>query len=180
MKKSVIVTLLIGLLIGCKSPEARQPISEKSGSFIKASAERNLKLFQKEQGLIESIISNHPDIDYKTSESGFWYYYNTQIEQDSLTAGFGDIVNFNYDVKDLNGNVIYSIDEIPTQNYSMDQEELFTGLREGLKLMKAGETVTFLFPSQKAFGYYGDTKKIGTNVPLICQVTVNSITQKNK
>ena len=59
----------------------------------------------------------------------------------------------------------------------MDQEKLFSGLREGLKLMKAGETVTFLFPSQKAFGYYGDKNKIGTNIPIICEVTVNTITK---
>jgi len=58
----------------------------------------------------------------------------------------------------------------------MDKEELFTGLREGLKLMKSGETVTFLFPSQKAYGYYGDENRIGSNTPLICKVTVNSIT----
>ena len=69
-------------------------------------------------------------------------------------------------------------EELKTQTYAMDQQELFTGLREGLKLMKAGETVTFLFPSQKAYGYYGDENKIGTNIPLICQVTVNSIIKK--
>ena len=57
----------------------------------------------------------------------------------------------------------------------MDKQELFTGLREGLKLMKTGETVTFLFPSQKAYGYYGDNNKIGSNTPLICEVTVKSI-----
>jgi len=59
----------------------------------------------------------------------------------------------------------------------MDRQELFTGLREGLKLMKTGETVTFLFPSQKAYGYYGDENKIGANIPLIAKVTVNSITK---
>lgn len=179
MIRPIIIIILVSLFFGCKSPEARQPISTKSGSFIKESAERNIKLYQREQEQISAIIERHPDIDYIASESGFWYYYNTKVEQDSITADFGDVVNFNYNIKDLNGNEIYSFDEITTQNYSMDQEELFTGLREGLKLMKAGETVTFLFPSQKAFGYYGDTKKIGTNVPLICQVTVNSITQNN-
>lgn len=179
MIRPIIIIILVGLFFGCKSPEARQPISTKSGSFIKESAERNIKLYQREQEQISDIIERHPDIDYIASESGFWYYYNTKVEQDSITADFGDIVNFNYNIKDLNGNEIYSFEEITTQNYSMDQEELFTGLREGLKLMKAGETVTFLFPSQKAFGYYGDTNKIGTNVPLICQVTVNSITQNN-
>lgn len=179
MIRPLIIIVLACLAFGCKSPEARQPVSTKSGSFIKESAERNIKLYQREQQRISAIIESHPDIEYITSESGFWYYYNTKVEQDSITADFGDTVNFKYNVKDLNGSVIYSFDEIPTQNYNMDQEELFTGLREGLKLMKAGETVTFLFPSQKAFGYYGDTKKIGTNVPLMCQVTVNSITQNN-
>jgi FKBP-type peptidyl-prolyl cis-trans isomerase len=62
----------------------------------------------------------------------------------------------------------------------MDKQEIFTGLREGLKLMKPNETVSFLFPSQKAYGYYGDKNKIGTNVPLLVKVTVNNITQKNK
>jgi gliding motility-associated peptidyl-prolyl isomerase len=177
--KPIISILLVCLVLGCKSPEARQPISRKSGSFIKESAERNIKLNQLEQERIQSIIENHPDTEYIASQSGFWYYYNTKVEIDTITAEFGDIINFDYNIKDLNGNEIYSIDEISTQNYAMDQEELFTGLREGLKLMKPGETVTFLFPSQKAFGYYGDTKKIGTNIPLMCQVTVNSITQNN-
>ena len=179
MIKPIIIIVLVCLAFGCKSPEARQPVSTKSGAFIKESAERNIKLYQSEQQRISAIIESHPDIDYIASESGFWYYYNTKVEHDTITADFGDTVNFKYNIKDLNGNVIYSFDEIPIQNYNMDQEELFTGLREGLKLMKAGETVTFLFPSQKAFGYYGDTKKIGTSVPLICQVTVNSITQNN-
>lgn len=177
--RPIIFMLLICLVLGCKSPEARQPVSTKSGSFIKESAERNIKLYQKEQELISDIIKNHPERNYIASESGFWYFYNTKVELDTITAGFGDIVNFDYDIKELNGNEIYTTDEIPTQNYAMDKAELFTGLREGLKLMKPGETVTFLFPSQKAFGYYGDTKKIGTNVPIMCQVTVNSITQNN-
>jgi gliding motility-associated peptidyl-prolyl isomerase len=116
--------------------------------------------------------------DYIASESGFWYYYNNKIDNDTLTTpDFGDVINYNYNVKNINGNLIYSTEEIKTQTYAMDKEELFTGLREGLKLMKSGETVTFLFPSQKAYGYYGDENKIGSNVPLICEVTINSITQ---
>ncbi|SDS30912.1 peptidyl-prolyl isomerase, gliding motility-associated [Formosa sp. Hel1_31_208] len=169
--------ILLLLISSCKSPEARQPISVQSGSFIKESAERNRKLNEQERTRIETIISENPQRDYIASQNGFWYYYNTKVENDSITPNFGDLVNFNYDLKDLNGNVIYSQEELGTQNYAMDQEELFSGLREGLKLMKPRESVTFLFPSQKAFGYYGDNDRIGTNIPLQCKVTVNSITQ---
>lgn len=176
--KSFILILLIAIgLTSCKSPEARRPISQKTGSFIKESAERNKKLVEKEEAIIEQMIEKDTSKTYIASESGFWYYYNIKVEKDTITPKFGDIVNFDYNVKDFKGQTIYSDEDITADNYSMDQEELFTGLREGLKLMKPGETVTFLFPSQKAYGYYGDTKKIGTNVPLICEVTVNSITQ---
>lgn len=169
--------ILILLVTSCKTPEARKPEQVQSGSFIKESAERNKKLNERERKRIEDIISQNPEYDYVTSESGFWYYYHTKVEIDTITPRFGDVVNFNYDVKDLNGNVIYSQNDLGVQNYTMDQEEIFTGLREGLKLLKPTESATFLFPSQKAYGYYGDNDRIGTNVPLMVKVSVNNITQ---
>ncbi len=164
------------LCFGCKSPEARMPESVQSGSFLKESAERNKKLNDKEKNLIQSIIKNNPDKNYIASESGFWYYYNTKVESDTIQPEFGDIVDFDYNISDINGNEIYDVEN---RTYVMDKQELFTGLREGLKLMKPEESVTFIFPSQKAYGYYGDDKKIGTNIPLICEVTLNTITQEN-
>jgi gliding motility-associated peptidyl-prolyl isomerase len=171
---------LVYLVFACKTPEARRPVSVKTGSFIDASVERNKKLNAREKASIEKIMKQQ-NIDYIASESGFWYYYNNKAVIDTLkTPDFGDVVNYNYNVKSLDGNVIYTTEDIKTQSYAMDKEELFTGLREGLKLMKSGETVTFLFPSQKAYGYYGDENKIGSNMPLICEVTVNSITEENQ
>lgn len=178
MTKPLTVLLTLFFLYGCKTPEARKPISVKTGSFIDASVQRNKALNAKEQTNIQKLMTLENEKEYIASESGFWYYYNTKTDIDTLkTPDFGDIINYNYNVKDLNGNLIYSKADIKTQIYAMDQEELFTGLREGLKLMKTGETVTFLFPSQKAFGYYGDQNKIGSNTPLICEVTVNSISK---
>lgn len=164
--------------LSCKNPEARQPISVKTGSFIDQSVERNRKINSEQQEQIQQIIKNNPDTAYLASQNGFWYFYNISVENDSILPKFGDIVNFNYIVSDFNNNTIYTEEELKTQNYAMDQEELFSGLREGLKLMKAGETITFLFPSDKAYGYYGDENKIETNIPLKCKVTINTITQK--
>jgi gliding motility-associated peptidyl-prolyl isomerase len=178
MKKLVAILSILMLIVSCKTPEARRPVSVKSGSFIDQSVQRNKKLILEEHDLIKTLIESDTNAEYMASPNGFWYTYNTKTEDESITPKFGDIVNFDYNVKDLNGNIIYTNEQLKQQNYAMDQQELFSGLREGLKLMKAGETVTFLFPSQKAYGYYGDTKNIGTSVPIMCRVTVNSITQK--
>ena len=180
MKQPALILLFfIFLIVSCKSPEARYPVTQKTGSFINASIERNKKLIESQQNVIKDIIKNNPENNYIATQNGFWYYYDVKNEIDSITPKFGDIVNFNYDVRNLNNDMIYTSEELKIQNYAMDQEELFSGLREGLKLMKAGETATFLFPSQKAYGYYGDENKIGTNIALICKVKLNTIIKKN-
>ena len=175
MNKFLYILVFSLLLSTCKSPEARRPISATTGSFIDQSVERNIKLNEREAARFEKIMSENPEINYIASESGFWYYFNDKVADSLNTPKFGDLVNFDYNVKAIDGSVIYSKETLQTQNYVMDKQELFTGLREGLKLMRPGETATFLFPSQKAYGYYGDENKIGTSVPLICEVTVHNI-----
>lgn len=178
MNRLVIIICVLFSIVSCKSPEARQPISAKSGSFIDQSVERNIDLNNRERAAFEARMANDSTTNYIASNSGFWYAYTTQVSDSLITPEFGDKVTFEYSIKDINNAVIYSEDDLKQQTYIMDKQELFTGLREGLKLMRTGETVTFLFPSQKAYGYYGDENKIGTNVPLICDVTLLNIQQK--
>ncbi|MDR6300295.1 gliding motility-associated peptidyl-prolyl isomerase GldI [Mesonia maritima] len=174
--KISILLLLVISMVACKTPEARKPVSHNSGSFINESIQRNKKLIKQEEDKILNIIHQDSTNNYLSSTNGFWYYYNTKVQTDSLLKPqFGDLVTFNYDIATLNGNSIYSKDEIGLREYVMDKENLFTGLRQALKLLKEGETATFLFPSHKAFGYYGDNDRIGRNTPIRSTITLNSI-----
>ena len=177
--KFLSLIIIAATLFSCKTPEPRKPVSRSSGSFIKESIKRNQKLVAKEEKRISEIIQKDSIHNYISSTNGFWYYYNTKIEKDTLTPDFGDLVNFEYDISTLEGNPIYSRKEMGGREYKIDQENVFNGLRQGLKLMKEGETVTFLFPSHKAFGYYGDTQKIGRNVPIRSTITLNKITESD-
>lgn len=181
MKYLKYTMMLLGILVfGCKTPEARKPVTQNSGTFINESIQRNKKLVAKEEAQILEIIERDSTTEYITSENGFWYYYNKR-STDSLntnTPEFGDVVEFDYSIKTIDGQDIYAEGELPKKNYAIDKEELFGGLREGIKLMKEGEVVTFIFPSHKAFGYYGDKNKIGTNIPIITKVTLYSITEE--
>lgn len=179
MKKLFFFICVISVVVGCKSPEPRLPELVRSRSFIKESAERNKKLNEVERQKIEALIKRTPDKNFIPSENGFWYHYITKISQDTIKPEFGDFLNFSYSVTGLNGKPIYSETQLGPQSYVMDKEELFTGLRNGLKLMKPTEEVTFIFPSQMAYGYYGDSNKIGINTPLICTVKLNTITKIN-
>lgn len=177
MKYSKLIpfAFLVAILVAsCKqSQEARRPISRASGSFMKKSAERNKKLIAGEEGQIDSLIKSNPKIKYFASTKGYWYSYVVQNIQDTLTPKKGDVAFFDYDIKDLKGNIIYSELELRPQTYAVDKQNIMTGLREGIKLMHKKEKVIFLFPSHIAYGYHGDDKKIGTNQPLLCTVTLH-------
>ncbi|QYJ68150.1 gliding motility-associated peptidyl-prolyl isomerase GldI [Flavobacterium litorale] len=179
MKKLFLIVLFItGITItSCsQQQQARRPVSQSSGAaFIDKSVERNRKLVAKEEAIIDSIIKNNPDINYIASDKGYWYHYEIENKGATITPKRGDVTYFDYDVKDLEGNVIYTKAELKPQVYYVDKENIMMGLRSGIKLMKEGETVTFLFPSNMGYGYHGDNNKIGVNQPLVCTVTLNKI-----
>ncbi|MES2239726.1 MAG: gliding motility-associated peptidyl-prolyl isomerase GldI [Bacteroidota bacterium] len=158
----------------CKQhQDARRPISRTSGVFMKKSIARNKKLIASEEDLIKAVMKKNPNISYFASTKGYWYSYETKNATDSLTPKKGDVAFFNYEIKDLKGNIIYSEVELRPQVYRVDKQDIMMGLREGIKLMRKNEKVNFLFPSHIAYGYHGDNKKIGTNEPLFCTVTLN-------
>jgi len=174
IKKIVPILITVLFFLGCSQQKARKPISQSSGTFLKESAERNKKLIASEETKIDSIIKSNPDSNYISSKKGYWYIYESKNDQDTLRPKKGDVAYFNYEIKDLRGNIIYSELELKPQEYHVDKEQkIIIGLRHGIKLMHKKEKITFLFPSHVAYGYHGDEKRIGANQPIICSVTLN-------
>ncbi len=176
MKSHIIIIMAAFAVVSCsRQQQARRPVSHSEGSFMRESVERNKKLIAGEEGKIDSIIRSNPQRKYFASKKGYWYYYEVRNSKDTLTPKRGDIAYFDYAVQDLDGNVIYSEVQLRPQVYHVDKQNIMMGLRDGIKLMRRNERVVFLFPSHMGYGYHGDNKRIGTNEPLICTVTLNDI-----
>lgn len=172
--KCFILLFLVGIIaLSCKQQQARMPVSRSSGEFLNASVERNKKLNKIEEDEIQLIIKSNPNVTYISSKKGYWYYYENKNDTDSILPKKGDVAFFDYEIKDLKGKIIYSKEELKPQIYLVDKQNIMMGLRDGIKLMKKNEKVTFLFPSNMAFGYHGDNDRISENEPLICTVTLN-------
>lgn len=172
-KLIVILFFLFALVSSCKQhQDARKPLSQASGSFMKKSIERNKKLIAGEEGQIDAVIKRNPKVKFIASSKGYWYSYVIKNELDTLTPKKGDVAFFDYEIKDLKGNIIYSELELRPQVYYVDKQNIMMGLRDGIKLMRKKEKVNFLFTSHMGYGYHGDNKKIGINQPLLCTVTL--------
>lgn len=182
MKKLFIYSFLIGLtLTGCADrQEARSPVSRSSGSFLKKSIEISKELIANEEAIFDSIMKENPETQYLTSQKGYWYTYLEKSENEEYLPQAGDLVYFDSEITSVEGDTIYAPGELKTREYMIDKEEIIIGLRDGIKRMKKGEKVQFLFPSHVAYGYLGDKNRIGRNVPIIYNVTLLDIKKQEK
>lgn len=167
--------LAVLLLVSCKEPEARRPVTQKTSTILTETLNQNKKLIAAETKMIENYIALDSTKTYLTSSFGFWYVYDTKVEGDNNTPEIGDIVEIEYDLQDINGTIIYSKEELGVKTYKIDKEDFIPALQEGIKLMKVGETITFIIPSHRGFGLIGDENRIGINKTLKSTVTLKSI-----
>lgn len=164
------------LLASCKEPQARRPITQSTTNIYEAAAKENKRLNDIENKEIESYIAKDSIQKYHVSTKGFWYVYNQKTaDANSETPKVGDIVTIEYDIRDLNNSTIYTKEELGNKTYKIDKEDFIPALQDGLKLMKKGETITFVIPSYRAYGISGDGNKIGINQTLKSTVTLIDI-----
>lgn len=178
MKNNLAFLFLILCCTACINNAPRRPIYQKTATVLSRTIAQKKELIAAENKFIESYMAQDTSVVYRTSPFGFWYSYNKRIHTSAKVPVEGDLVAFEYAIYDLYNNVIYSKEELGIKKYIMDREDFIPGLQEGLKLMKVGETVTFIIPSHRAFGVVGDGDKITMNTTLKSTVTLLNIYQK--
>jgi gliding motility-associated peptidyl-prolyl isomerase len=179
-KRIILFSIILITVISCAQQEARKPINIRTGTFLKESVERNKALIAQEEAFIQELIAKDTTQTYYASKNGFWYSYQVKSELETYTPKKGDTLRYEYNIAKIASDTIYTKEELGIQHYIVDKQQIISGVRYGLQLMKEGETVTFLFPSHIAYGYHGDTKKVGTNVPIQSTITLLNIKKDNK
>lgn len=171
-----IFLLFIFFLNGCSNIQPRRPINPKPSTSIYTDAINQTKQINKiEEQRILKVIDRDSTNKYIRSTSGFWYTYITKINEESYKPVKGDKVVFEYEIKDLNDSIIYSKKDLGVKEYTVDKENLISGLQKGIKLMKEGETITFVIPYYNAFGVSGDNNKIGISQSIKSTITLIKI-----
>ncbi len=186
MYKHIAIYSILAILLmttACKNNNqstAREPVShsKKITSEKSVNASKNLK--QREEDYIKQMIAKDSVHSYIDSGHGFWYYYTQEKASDTIFPKTGDKVLLSYEIRDLSNNIIYSEKEIGQKVYYVNHENYFRGFIEAVQLLKTGEEAWFIFPSNAAYGYHGDEKRIGQNIPLIMKLHIYEIEKQKK
>lgn len=175
MKFRAYIYVCFFLCLSCGEQEPRKPISSSKTYSLSSATEFLKKINKNEEAKIKKYIENDSLYLYSRSSNGFWYRYIHKIEKDTIVPQKGNTIEFSYDIANLDNKLIYSSEEIGVKTYWVDKEDMIPGLQKGIKIMKPGETIKFIFPSFNAFGVVGDGQKIGINQSLISKVTLINI-----
>ncbi|MCF6181964.1 gliding motility-associated peptidyl-prolyl isomerase GldI [Lutibacter sp.] len=171
MKSSFVFIIIFLLLISCQKPVPRLPIIQKSVSQVENTIAINNKLKTEQELIFKEIKKKDSLSNYYSSKYGFWYKYDIKGNT-SYIPKKGDEILYTYKVYNAHNQLIYGLTK---KKYWVDKENIIEGLQIGLKLMKQGDQITFLFPSNVAYGFSGDQNKIAVNQPLIFKVKLNKI-----
>ena len=176
MKIKLFLFVILYLCYSCTEVAPRRPINFKSSSTIlEETLKTSIQLNRIEDEKILESVKKDSIRTYRVSSSGFWYAYINTNEVNTRTPKPGDEVTFEYNITDLQGNVIYAKEAMGIKKYLVDKEDFISALQIGIKLMKIGETVIFVIPSYNAFGVSGDGNKIGINQSIKSTVTLLNI-----
>lgn len=173
--------LFLFVCFSCVHVEPRRPVNPKPSTTILDEVIKESKILNTiEDQKIQQLIALDSTKVYHTSPNGFWYTYVNKKEENLPTPKLGNEVSFEYEITDLNDSIIYAKETLGIKNYTIDKEDFITAIQKGIKLMKTGETITFVIPSYNAFGIYGDGNKIGINQSIKSTITLLNIKQISK
>lgn len=164
------------LVVSCTKVTPRRPIDPKpSTTILKETLQQAKQINSLEDAKINFLIKKDTATNYIVSSNGFWYTYKNKIDEATPQPKVGDIVTLEYNITDLNDNIIYDKQELGLKKYKVDKEDFISALQVGIKLMKEGETITFVIPSYSAFGVTGDGNKIVMNQSIKSTLTLIKI-----
>lgn len=158
---------------GCSQPSNNPAtITTENTSVKEQLINANHARVEVENERIEAFIKRR---GLKMEKTGTGLRYLILQQGEGNFAQEGQTVLLNFKVSLLDGKVCYSSDEVGPQQFNIGNDNVESGLHEGIQLLKPGGKAKFILPSHLAHGLSGDAQKIPANATIIYDVELLAI-----
>ena len=146
-----------------KNNEAVPSESELKDKLI----EFNKSKVKTEDVIIDEIVAANYPTAIK-SETGIRYIIYPSNSGEKCESE--DVAVINYRVNLTNGKEIYSTKETGPEKIRIGHEDVASGLHESLMYMSTGDSALIIMPSNRAYGFTGETGSVPQNAILIYHI----------
>jgi FKBP-type peptidyl-prolyl cis-trans isomerase FkpA len=133
----------------------------------------NRALMEKESAEIDAYIANRKDWHMTMSGTGLRYEVYQPGKGDTVKPG--QFVKVNYRILLLDGTVCYTSEKDGAKEFKVEQDNVESGLHEGIQHMNPGSKARFVLPAHLAHGLTGDNDKIPPLSTVIYEVELLSV-----
>lgn len=155
--KSVFIILMAATLTLCSNPSDADKNLPTQKEVNKGMEEVNRQIALEERAQIDGYIERH---DLQMESTGTGLRYSVYYHGNGMQAKEGMIAMVNYKVSLLDGTALYSSKEDGAREFIIGQDNIESGIHEGICFMHEGDKALFILPSHLAHGLSGDNDKI--------------------
>lgn len=169
--------LYLALALACTNPKNNKN-NTLDFNQVKDSLQRvNRYLSKKESDHIDGYAERH---GYKMIKTGTGLRYQITKTSNGELAKSGQYAKVNFKVSTLEGAECYSSKEKGPQEFLIDQDNVESGVHEGIKYMHVGEKAIFIIPPHLAHGLIGDQNKIPALTTIVYEIELLSLRENPK
>jgi gliding motility-associated peptidyl-prolyl isomerase len=165
----LMVTISLILLSCNDEPQNRENAKDAGRDVEEELIQANKAAVKTEDQQIEDYLLRYK---WEMQTSGTGLRYLIDDEGYGAYVKDGDRVTLDYAVKLITGDVIYTSKEDGPLTFTVGQEDVISGLYEGVKLLRNDGKARFIIPSHLAYGLIGDDRKVGPKSTLIYKVHI--------
>ncbi len=161
------VCCVISITTGCDSSPKKTKKILSQEQVTERLLEANKAAIKAEDEHIDKYIAINKR-EFNKTGTGLRYTITEKGSGEKAMAG--RIAVFDYEVKLINGESIYSSKQSGAKEFRLGSGGVESGLEEGMLLLRVGDKATFIIPSYLAHGLAGDQDKIPQKATLIYTV----------
>jgi len=159
------------MLFSCSDQKEKQ-VEKKEVSSLESLEKANRYLVRTELEDIENYVRRH---GWKMQETGTGLKIMIYNQGNGERAEKGKIAVINYQTFLLNGNLIYTSDELGQKEFKIGKGGVESGLEEAIVMMRVGDKAKLILPAHLAFGLLGDDNKIPPRSALVYDIELVSL-----
>jgi len=173
--KYICIFFLFVTLLSCGEKKKTQPVVVNLNKFEDPLVNKNKQISKEEKRLIDSYVKRN---NFNMIETGTGVRYMIYEKGNGSSAKTKDMVLIDFDIKLLDGTVCYTSRETGAEEFTVDYDNVESGLHEAIKYMHKGDKAIVIIPQHRAYGLAGDMDRIPPFSTLVYNIHLLDILNK--
>ena len=170
----IVILLTLQTIVSCdnndKTQKSVQTVDKKE--LEELLIEANINMLSQESAIIDSFVNNK-NLNVIKTGTGLRYDIEEAGEGDLIVKG--NRVSLEYEVRFLNGKLVYSSDKDGIKTFVVGRGGVESGLEEAILFLRKNSVATIIIPSYLAHGLVGDGNRITQRATLVYKLKVIDI-----